>query len=365
MRKTTKQRAGTAALTAAVLALSSNAGAWAADVGSTTVLVTDTSVWSPPSPDPSGITYLPGSDQILVSDAEVDEIPAPEPGQYQGKNLYAMSRSGTLLASGTTKTTTTGWSVEPTGLAYGGTSLYVSDDDKKSVFEITSAGADGVYGTGDDTRRSDTGFKTSTFGNTDPEGIAYDSKLNELLLINGQTGARFYRLTKGANGFFDGVAPSGDDIATEVDLTRYGVIDPEGIAFDAVRDTILVSSDGSKKIFELDRYGSLLNTIDISGMGAQNAADVVVAPSSTGSGRSYYLVDRGLDNNSHPGENDGKVFEIKANLGPIDNFPPVADAGVDQMLDLGETVTLTGAGKDSDAEAPDLHAGPRFPDREP
>lgn len=126
------------------------------------------------------------------------------------------------------------------------------------------------------------------------------------------------------------------------------MIDPEGIAYDATRKTILVSSDGSSAIFELDRNGALINTISIAGMGAANAADLVMAPSSTGTGNSYYLVDRGLDNNSHPDENDGKLFEIKANMPPITNFPPVADAGVDQMLDLGETVTLTGAGVDSD-----------------
>ena len=42
-----------------------------------------TGAWVPTSPDPSGITYLPGSDRLLVSDAEVDEMPI-----FTGQNLY-------------------------------------------------------------------------------------------------------------------------------------------------------------------------------------------------------------------------------------------------------------------------------------
>ncbi len=353
MRNPNKIGVAVATLTSLALVASTTA-ALAAEVNSTNVKRTDTSLWTPPSPDPSGITYIPAPvDRLVVADAEVDEIPAPQPGEYKGVNLYTMTRDGTLTGTGTTKEPTfgtgTGWSVEPTGLAYHNGKMYVADDDKKSVFTITSAGGDGVYGTADDLPATPNGFKTSTFGNTDPEGVAIDTLRNEMLLINGQTGARYYILQPGVNGVFDGVAPGGDDIPIERDLERYGVIDPEGIAYDAQRDTILISSDGSQKIYELDRNGALLNTINIASMNAVNAADLVIAPSSTGTGRSYYLVDRGLDNNSHPTENDGAVFEIKANPPPITNHPPVADAGVDQLLDLGETVTLSGAVLDMDA----------------
>lgn len=350
-RHSKKKRSGIACVTALALTMG-GAAAWADDVSSAFVTMTDTAAWTTPSPDPSGIAYIPGQDRIVVSDAEVDEIPAPLPGQYRGANLYTMTRGGLLQATGTTKTSGTAWSVEPTGLAYNKNtgSMFVVDDDKKSAFEITNAGGDGVYGTNDDTRRTDTGFKTTPFGNTDPEGIAYDHVRNELLLVNGQTGARFYRLRPGPNGVFDGTGT--DDVATEYDLVQYGVMDPEGIAYDEVRDTILVSDDGTRAIYELDQNGALLNKIDLSSIysrGAANAADVVMAPSSSGSGRSYYLVDRGRDNNSLPEENDGKVFEIRATMPAITNHPPVANAGVDQMLDLGETVTLTGAVLDKDA----------------
>ncbi len=41
----------------------------------TLVQTTDTSQWSPPSPDPSGITYWSDHDTLLVVDGEVDEMP--------------------------------------------------------------------------------------------------------------------------------------------------------------------------------------------------------------------------------------------------------------------------------------------------
>ena len=267
MRNPKKRGVAVAALTTIALVASTTA-ALAATVPSSNVKVTDTTTWTPSSPDPSGITYLPTTNQLIVADAEVDEIPAPYPGQYKGVNLYTTTLGGALVATGTTKESATGWSVEPTGLAYGKGNLYVSDDDKKSIFTITSPGGDGVYGTADDLPATPKGFKVSTFGNTDPEGVAYDPVHDELLLINGQTGARFYRLSSGVNGVFDGVAPGGDDVPVEIDLERYGVIDPEGIAYDASRNTILVSSDGSQAIFELDRNGALLNTINLASMGA-------------------------------------------------------------------------------------------------
>ena len=73
-----------------------------------------TSAFTPYSPDPSGIVYMPGLDRLLISDSEVDET-----GLYQGFNLFTATRtgsgfgSGTLLARGSLVET----SKEPTGLA--------------------------------------------------------------------------------------------------------------------------------------------------------------------------------------------------------------------------------------------------------
>lgn len=347
-----RRSAALVALTVAALVVSST-GAGAVQVdGQLAATPIDTSIWVPPSPDPSGIAYDPASKTLLISDSEVNEIPAAQPNGYKGANLFQTTRTGVLQATGTTLP----WSKEPAGITFVQGQLFVVDDDLKSVFKVTSPGGDGIWGTGDDTPATPKGFKTSTFNNTDPEGVAYDSKRGELLLINGQTGARFYRLTRGANGQFDGVAPGGDDVVREYDIRHYvpqnlvDGMDPEGIAYDSVRDTIVVLDGHSEAIYEADQNGGLLNKIDLTGLKIKNAADVVIAPASDGSGaRNYYVVDRGLDNNSHPDENDGKIYEIKASLPPITNRPPAANAGVDQIVDVTETVSLSGAGVDSDA----------------
>jgi hypothetical protein len=62
--------------------------------------------WSPPSPDSSGLAYLPDSGTILVSDGEVNEMPI-----FTGKNLFQSSLSGTLVNT----LTTISFSDEPAG----------------------------------------------------------------------------------------------------------------------------------------------------------------------------------------------------------------------------------------------------------
>jgi len=313
------------------------APAAASTATATLVGTAPTWLWSPPSPDPSGIAYMPGADRLLVSDGEVDEMPI-----YQGANLFTAQRDGALTGTGTTLT----WSNEPTGVAVNPTNghLYVSDDDRKQIFEIASPGGDGRFGTGDDGAR--TTFKTSTFGNTDPEDVAYDSLRGELLMIDG-VGRELFRLNPGPNGVFDGVPAGGDDIASQYDVEQFGALDPEGVAYDAARDTIVLVDGSSEKIYELDNNGSLMNVVDIASANTVKAAGITIAPASDGSGaRHYYIADRGLDNNSHPTENDGMVHEIAATLAEITNRPPAANAGPDLIIDLPETATLNGSGVD-------------------
>jgi hypothetical protein len=323
-------------LTALAVVLTPTAAAFGAVVGSTPVSTILTSSWTPPSPDPSGIAYDTAADQFVISDGEVDEMPL-----YAGANLFETSRTGGGGASGTTLP----WSNEPTGIGYNSSNgdLYISDDDKKSIFIIDGPGSDGKFGTGDDGAR--TSFKTSTFGNTDPEDVAYDSKHNLMLLIDG-VGTKWFTLAPGPNGKFDGVTAPADDIATEYDLLEFGAQDPEGIAYDSIRDTVLVVDGSADKILELDHNGSILNEIDIRGADIVKAAGITVAPATNGPGRNYYIADRGLDNNSHPEENDGVIHEISASLPPITNRPPAANAGVDQMMDRTETANLTGSATD-------------------
>ncbi len=283
-----------------------------------------TGPWSPTSPDPSGISYNPTTDRLIISDGEVDEMPL-----YAGANIYRATRAGGLVGTATTLP----WSNEPTDVAFNPTTgqTYYTDDDKKSLFVQPAAGG------------TPTSFKTSTFGLTDPEGVAYDAVHNMVWMSEG-VGADVYGLAPGPNGVFNGVPPTGDDVvAAQFDIGKYGSMEAEGIEYDAVRDTIVILDD-SNTVLELDRNGSLLTTIDITAADPVKNAGITIAPASNGSGaRNYYLVDRGLDNNSHPTENDGLMYEMAVDLDPITNRPPAVNAGADQMIDRPETANLMGA----------------------
>ncbi|HSV41706.1 MAG TPA: hypothetical protein VLI04_23270 [Nocardioidaceae bacterium] len=338
-----KLAVGLLAMIAAQVAFIPPASAAPVSVTPTVVAVRDTSAWSPTSPDPSGIVYLPGSDRFLIGDGEVEEMPL-----YAGVNLYTSTRQGALVGTGTTLP----WSNEPTGVAFDPATGrgFFTDDDKKTLFVIAGAGADGQFGTADDGPR--TSFKVPPFGHIDAEDAAFDTLRGELLFVDGLF-MKMFRLNKGPDGVFNGVAPEGDDIATEFELAQLGAIDPEGIAYDGARDTVLVVDGDTDTIYELDPNGSLITTMNILGAGIIKAAGIAIAPASDGSGkRNYYVVDRGLDNNSHPEENDGRILELSVTLPSINNRPPAVYAGPDQMLDRNQTAVLRGTATDDGKPKP-------------
>jgi hypothetical protein len=288
-----------------------------------------TSAYNPPSPDPSGVTYLPGPDRLFTVDGEVDEMTI-----FQGKNFFRTTRAGVLDDTGVSQP----WSDEPVGVGYnpGNNHLIVSDDDQKEVFDI-APGADGRYGTPDD---GITHFDTAAFGNTDPEGVEFDAATGSIWTVDG-VNTQVYRYRPGPDGQFG----TSDDIRSNFDIAVYGARDPEGIGFDSVRDTIVVVDDGSDTIYELDRAGGLLNTISTTSANMVAAAGLTVAPGSTNpSIRTYCVVARGLDNDSHPTENDGRMYELSASLPPVGstNQPPQVSAGPDQSVILPASATLDG-----------------------
>jgi hypothetical protein len=299
----------------------------------TLVRTVDTSAFSPPSPDPSGVAYLPGADRLFIADGEVDEMSI-----FQGKNLFATTRSGSVVDTGVSQP----WSNEPVGVGYnpGNNHLFVSDDDQKEVFELV-AGGDGRFGTADDTI---THFDTNTHGNTDPEGIDYDTAVPAIWSADG-VNTQVFRYRAGT----DGKVGTSDDVRSNFDVGVYGARDPEGMAYDSVRDTILIVDDGSETIYEFDKSGGLLNTISIAGHSIDAAAGLAVAPgSSSPTQRNYYVVARGLDNDSHPTENDGKLYEFSATLPPVGttNQPPLVNAGPDQSIVLPASAALDGTVSD-------------------
>ena len=138
-----------------------------------------------------------------------------------------------------------------------------------------------------------------------------------LLVIDG-VNKDIYDYGPGPNGVFDGRPPTGDDTVVTIDVGQYGAQDPEGIEYYPGRNTILVLDDTSAKIYELNRQGALLNTVSIAAAAPRKAAGITLAPASNGSGaQNLYIVDRGVDNDSNPNENDGRFYEMSVTLPPL------------------------------------------------
>ncbi|HXV59508.1 MAG TPA: hypothetical protein VEK15_02355 [Vicinamibacteria bacterium] len=291
------------------------------DLG-TLVRTINTSGFSPPSPDPSGIAYLGSTGRLLMSDGEVDEMPI-----YQGANAFDFTLQGNLVNTFTTLP----YSDEPAGLAFNPNNLhlYFSDDTSPRVYEL-NPGTDTLYGTADD---SVTSFRTPPFGSSDPEGVAYDSVTGALFIADG-VNSEVYRVAPGANGIFDGVPPTGDDQVTSFDTAIFGVTDPEGIEYDLLNDALYVVGRPPTAVAHVTTGGTLLRIIDISAANARKPAGLALGPGSVDSlATSLYIADRGVDNDTNPQENDGKVYELS--FPPFSrNEAPIVWAGPNQQVTL-------------------------------
>lgn len=267
-------------------------------VTGTLVRTIHTSQLGTPAPDPAGITYDEASDTLVISDSEVDEMSI-----YRGANLYTVSRTGKLVGTGTTL----GFSREPTGVGFDPRNdvLYSSDDVKDRVF-ITNAGPDGRHGTGDD---SVTSISTIAYGSRDPEGVEFEPSSGHLYVCDG-SGKEVYDIDP-----VNGVLGDGNDVSRHFDVGKYGIRNCEGIGSDPQRKTLLVIDDYERKIFELTRSGELVRVVTIPLSYADLwLAGVTVAPTSkpndSPTAMSYWVVDRHVDNNANPRENDGRIYEI-------------------------------------------------------
>jgi hypothetical protein len=271
-----------------------------------------TSVWSPPSPDPSGIDYHPKLNRLLISDGEVDEMAI-----FQNRNFFQARTSGALARS----CNLTGFTTEPVGVAVdpanGG--IFISDDNADAVFVIL-AGPDGKFCTSDDTRTS---INTRVFSSFDPEGLAFGQGM---LFVSDGEGAEVTVITPGPNGKFDGLPPAGDDVVNKhFDTASLGIRDPEGIGYYSQRGTLFMTSRLERNsLFEVSLSGKPLNTFDISALDATLPAGVGIGPASQDSAlTSIYIVDRGTDNDTDPDENDGLLYEVTLDDSPSPTGNPI------------------------------------------
>jgi hypothetical protein len=304
----------------------------AVTVPATLVHTFATSETIPPSPDPSGVAYISHLNRLMISDAEVEEM-----GIWAGANVFVVELSGVLSDT----FDATGFSTEPTGVAYnpGNHHVFFSDDDAARVFEL-NPGGDGLYGTGDDSVSS---FEADAFGGDDAEGITYDTWHGHLFLSDGNS-EEVYDISPGLNGVFDGVpanSPPGDDTVTHFDTDRMNVHNPEGVEFDPHTGHLYILGGAFDPIAETTLDGKLIRYIDILSLDAMNPGSLAYAPSSADPSEWHlYIVERGIDNNEDPSENDGKAYEISFPPGETTKTftVPITD---DTIAEGAETVNLT------------------------
>lgn len=317
-----------------------------ATVSGSLIRIIKTSSFSPPSPDPAGITYLNHLGRLLFSDSEVDEMSI-----WKGANLFEMSLSGSLVRTGKT----TAYSTEPTGVAYNpaNRNLFISDDDKRKIFQV-DPGPDARYGTTDDIVRS---FDTSVFRSShDTEDVAYDYVRGVLYIADGLN-SQVDRVSPGPNGRFDGVPPKGDDVHSSFDTEHLGCTDPEGIAYDSDFGHLYITCKPRHLVFHVTTDGALLRTIDISAASPRLPAGLAYAPSSVKAGvMNLWIVDRGVDNNSNPKENDGKIYEFAVPRLSINATPTVIITAPANGSTFTQGTSITFTGTASDPEDGDLTA---------
>ena len=265
---------------------------------------------------------------------------------FQDANLFELNLQGDLTGTGDVTGSSASSSNEPTGLSFDPSSgdLFLTDDVKRKVFRFTP-GSDGDFGTPDDTTVSS--FDTAPLGCTDPEDVAFDTDSGHLFIADG-AGREVCRVSPGNNGVFDGIPPAGDDVdVSQFDTAQFGSMGSEGLAYDPVRNTLLILDPKTKQIFETTRAGILLNTIDLSVANPRHGEDVVLAPSLDNPSQiNMYVVARGVDNNSDPNENDGKLHELSVTLPSLGNAAPVVQAGPDRTTTMPAGASVAGSVSD-------------------
>lgn len=304
------------------------------------VQTVDLSSFSPPSPDSAGVAYFSNIGRLMISDSEVNEISQ----LFTGDNLFEVALNGSLVRSATAFAYTN----EPTGVGFNPSNehMFISDDNAKEIYEIRKGG-DGLYGTSDDIVTS---FDTAVFSSMDPEGVTYDLLSGDLFIVDG-VNDQVYRVNAGSNGIFDGIpASGGDDAVSDFDTGSLGIDDPEGIHADEHSGNLFVTGRSSDVFFEVSPTGTLVHTYDVSALPIEKVAGITIAPGSQSpTDNNFYLVDRGIDNNDDPNENDGALYELTITT---INVAPTTYAGPDQTIALPSAATLDGTVSDDGLPSP-------------
>jgi hypothetical protein len=266
-------------------------------VAATEVRSIDLAALDPPSSDPGGVAFDRSAQRVIVTDSDIDELAA-----FSGSIVFSYGWDG-------------GWE----GLGVPAELHEVSDvavdvathrrfftDDGLPQLVVFDLGPDATFGTHDDRA---TGISTTTFGNDDPEGVAYGQAS---LFITDGAGASVHRLSPGEDGEFAGISELSDDSVTSFDTRGLGITDPEGVAFDADRGTLYVlSRDRREPIIEVGTDGRLLRRITLPEGLLVSPGGIAMLPEAPSGNLRLMIADRGADNARSSNANDGRLVEIE------------------------------------------------------
>lgn len=272
--------------------------------------------WSPASPDPSGLDYIPDLDRLVVADGEVEETTG---AGFHGVNVWFANRQGSAQGALNTNLANPR-NNEPVGAAYDPVrgDLYFAKDGSSSRVWVYRRGADGVF-------QQNHYFTVYQYGVADAEGLAFDGASQTLFISDG-TGKEVWKVRRGADATFG----TPDDVVTHFDTASLGQADPEGISFDPATGHLwIVSNNRSDGILEVTTDGVPISTTSIAAFNPNSPGGLAVAPSSTDPTRmSIWVADRGVDNNNDPRENDGLIYEFAISAGAPPPPPPPPGANV-------------------------------------
>lgn len=286
------------------------------------VQIIDTTQWAKPSPDPAGLTWIPGASPgtgtLLMSDSEIDETPF-----FRPDNLFYLSETGVFDHSASLQS----FCKEPTGIAFNPLNghVFISDDSKKKIFEIDPNNPETLIAS----------FSTKDFGADDVEDIIFDPVTGNLLISEGEQSSLNPRT------IFE-VTSSGILVSSLKLPTAVG--DPEGFAYDAARNVFYISGHVSSDIFVVSRSGEILDTLTLLEDYRNPVSDtrvrakgLTMAPSSDPnddpSVMSLWVGDYGKDQFM-----DGRIFEIQ--LSATSSAPPLFTANND-VVDFNQVVSGT------------------------
>jgi DNA-binding beta-propeller fold protein YncE len=297
-----------------------------------------TSLWSPPSPDPSCVTFRPETGDFWTTDNEVDEMAI-----FAGVTLWRHDALGNVSET----FNLTGFTGEPSGIAFdpAGGRAWIADDNQKTIWKI-DFGSDGQFLTADDVMSDIDGLIGA--GCLDPEDVTYNPFTGNLHVTSIDNSHALCTIATGPNGDFDDVAPMGDDVVTIVPLEPLGlfpkaILKPKGITYDPLQNTLIVADRENRDLFEFSVDGVLLRKIDTTVAGYYRPSGVTVAASTVNPMlRALYVTDNAVDNGLDETENDGKIHQFV--VAPLNgNAPPVVDAGPAQSITWpADTVSLAG-----------------------